>query len=115
MTTYTTKSHTPGPWIAPNAGVWTADGKMMIAELGSRKVTASRRKNLKAAGLAQVEHSLLTNDCRLIASAPDMLSALREVYAYIDAHAHGRSYPLNSLELAVMVRETIAKATGSQL
>jgi hypothetical protein len=44
-----------------------------------------------------------------------MLSALREVYAYIDAHAHGRSYPLNSLELAVMVRETIAKATGSQL
>lgn len=63
---------TPGPWVAPSAGVWTADGSMMVADLGGREVTKSRKR----AGRTDVRA-----DARLIAAAPELLEALRVVVA----------------------------------
>lgn len=58
--------YTKGPWIAPSAGIWTEDGKCLIATLGSRSVVASRRKYAKRYGESaqRVEMALIDADAR---------------------------------------------------
>lgn len=62
-------THTPGPWIAPSAGVWTEDG-IMIADCGSVDVISSLQK----AGRDPI-FDVMANT-RLIAAAPTMLRTL---------------------------------------
>lgn len=75
--------HTKGPWFAPSAGVWTADGMMMVASLGGPECVASRReyaqRNLgdKAGVSNKAEMDAMTADLALIAAAPMLLDLLK--------------------------------------
>ena len=79
------QKHTAGPWKAPSAGIWTADGCCMVAALGGREVTASRReyarRNLGDTETCnRAEMDTLRADLALIAAAPDLLSALQAIF-----------------------------------
>lgn len=71
--------HTPGPWTA----------RGFVVETTERKVA----------------YTILTEDARLIAAAPDLLAALEDVLDYADPN-----------ERAVdIARAIIAKAKGSEI
>lgn len=65
-------NHTPGPWTAPSAGVWTEDG-IMVASCGSAEIIRTMRK----AGRDPMRD--VTGNVHLIAAAPDMAEALRDI------------------------------------
>jgi hypothetical protein len=76
--------HTPGPWVAPSAGIWTKDGECMIAAMGGRDCVASRRKYARehmgdTEERNAAEMAMSRGDAQLIASAPDMLQALTKI------------------------------------
>ena len=75
---------TPGPWTAPSAGIWTADGECLIATLGSRECVASRRAYARkhygdGPNCTRAEMELLRADAALVAAAPELLAALKEL------------------------------------
>lgn len=81
--------HTPGPWWAPSAGIWTADGECMIASVGGRYCTASRRAYARkhygdGPHTTRAEMQLKAADLSLIAASPGLLSALREAVVEIE-------------------------------
>ncbi len=76
--------HTPGPWVAPSAGIWTKDGECMIAAMGGRDCVASRRRYARehmgdTEERNAAEMALCRGDAQLIAAAPDMLQSLTKI------------------------------------
>lgn len=57
---------------------------------------------------------VLIDDARLIAAAPDLLTALRYAAEMIEKHNDEPEYELDFIELAGMLRAAIAKAEGGQ-
>ena len=119
-----TAQHTPGPWIATSAGIWTATGECMIASLGGRECTASRRAYARkhlgdSENRNRAEMDACTADAALIAAAPDLLAALIEAKEVLES---ARQYFPSSIKnpdrfrllnvLANSVDPAIAKATG---
>ena len=72
------KHHTPGPWHAINYSAYAehpieiAAGPTLIADVTTTSIRKQGRANAK-----------------LIAAAPEMLSALQEIYATTPAHPSG--------------------------
>ena len=62
----------PGPWTAPSAGVYAADG-LLVCQLGDREVTAAYRKRGDGAG------SMNADTAQLIAAAWSMREALHRI------------------------------------
>lgn len=96
--------HTPGPWaVQPGARddrVWSNEG--FIADVWS-----------PSGDVASNSH--------LIAAAPEMLAALREVEEFLDDQAEAEYFtdraspvPNQAMRLLVEVREAIAKAEGAK-
>lgn len=81
--------HTPGPWKVINDSVWSVDAGICI---------------VRFAGGNLVEESL--ENARLIASAPDLLEALRMAMCYVSNEGSEEEYQ--------QARAAIAKATGEQ-
>lgn len=69
--------HSPGPWSAPSAGIYSAHG-VLIAETGSRDVTRSMRK---AGALAQgpVNGALIAAGPDLVMHVIALLRALSDI------------------------------------
>lgn len=84
-----TAKHTPGPWEIVDA----RDG-IAIIRATHLQITVDHRENF---GPAQP-------DAKLIAAAPELLDALREVLAYMP--------DTGSPELLKQIRAAIRKATG---
>lgn len=61
-----------GPWSAPSAAVYAADGQM-VCSLGNAGVVKAYRKRGDGDG------AMIMATARLIASAPDLLEALRTI------------------------------------
>lgn len=94
-------AHTPGPWNAVNndAGtaleIWDDDGQMIA--------------NVQPQDPPAVEHA----NARLIAAAPDLLAALRDILATSVARSDlGTIAPAPRLDTVVRARAAIAKAEG---
>lgn len=84
-------THTPGPWVAKNERVWNAEEVMYQAA-----------SNFDAINPSQT----LQANAKLIAAAPEMLQALRDMLAtYVDT-------TIPATFAATAAREAIAKATG---
>jgi hypothetical protein len=102
--------HTPGPWRVKNGGIVRTSN---IIEGNGKKVAVASMtasdgyKKLTELPLLHQEKNRkeIEANARLIASAPDLLSALRNCRDYFVNNNITGSY-LN------MVEETIAKATG---
>lgn len=62
----------PGPWSAPSAAVYAADGQM-VCSLGNADVVKAYRKRGDGNG------AMLMNTAHLIAATPVMLEALRTI------------------------------------
>ena len=103
---------TPGPWTAPNAGIWTADGECLIATLGNRECVASRRAYARkhygdGPTSTAAEMRLARADAALLAASPAMLQALQ---AIVDLGSdHGR---MNLPECMGLARAAIRAAEG---
>jgi hypothetical protein len=92
--------HTPGPWVVYDD---SNDGKTNRIEIAARGKT-----------VAWIYHSVPAEDlpnARLIAAAPDLLDALKNIVNLWDhhasAHGDGTIFPLH-----VAARAAIAKAEG---
>jgi len=96
--------HTPGPWQVNSnfaSQVCDCDGTSRgCAPIANMSGTPAERKA----------------NARLIAAAPDLLEALREVekhlQSYVDAIEYGGGAASKSSERLASVRAAIAKATG---
>jgi len=93
--------HTPGPWVVYDD---SNDGKTNRIEIAARGKTVAR-----------IYHSVPAEDlpnARLIAAAPDLLDALKNIVNLWDhhasAHGDGTIFPLH-----VAARTAIAKAEGT--
>lgn len=110
------QKHTPGPWSAPSAGIWTADGKCLIAELGSRAVVKSRRAYARKyygddATHNPAEMALSLADAKLIAAAPALLAACE---AIIEAGTQRRqNIPEHLCPGWTLVWEAVEQARGT--
>lgn len=108
--------HTPGPWMAYNA-------------IGSRTLTSWRVRSEcvnQPCGICKMDESLTGEqeiaNARLIAAAPDLLSALQELLRVADAYSdamreHGRGChelgsDADSNSASGIARAAIAKAIG---
>jgi hypothetical protein len=100
-------AHTPGPWSAPSAAIYAGPivGRVAqgpkIAELGTVQILKSRR----AAGLSD---ATIAADARLMAAAPAMLAALRQI-ATFDPEK------LSAAALGNIARAAIAQAQGEEV
>ncbi len=97
----TQTAHTPGPWLRNQYGhvyAMVPDAVFGMAAMGSREVC-----NMQ-------ENPNITADARLIAAAPEMLEALRELFD--DVHK-GRMVCKDNATL-VRLHAAIAKATGGK-
>ena len=82
--------HTPGPWTVDNQYIHGPDGIRFLAVAGD------------GAGQA---------NARLIASAPDLLASLEELFATDSIRA---TTSASSIAAIAIARAAIAKATGTQ-
>jgi hypothetical protein len=96
--------HTPGPWHAPSAGIWTADNRTMVASLGSREVVKSGRSTR----VNYVEEHLA--NARLIAAAPELIAALQLLVTLKDTKP--ADYEIRKPVAWQAARDAIFKATG---
>jgi hypothetical protein len=105
-----TTNHTPGPWYATDTAIIGNDGGTWVAEHPA--VKWQTLKSVTKSGDAIVAESIkqANANAHLIASAPDLLSALRFLLAdYIAIEGEtltGSSVPVD------MARAAIAKAEG---
>lgn len=98
-----TTKHTPGPWrVVPCGGISTAIQRAAPMPLG-------------AAVIATVSHSdgeTQAADARLIAAAPAMLEALREIVAEQDARTPPQGTIYRDTGGLLLARAAIAQAEG---
>ena len=80
--------HTPGPWIADGAQIFTSD------------------TNVAQANGYRIDRETVAANARLIAAAPELLEALQKIA--------GNTYDewTNGADAARIARAAIAKATG---
>jgi hypothetical protein len=105
-----TTNHTPGPWYVTDTAVIGNDGGTWIAEHPA--VKWQTLKSVTKAGDAIVEESIkqANANAHLIASAPDLLSALRFLLADYVA-INGEKLTKSSVPVK-MAQAAIAKAEG---
>ena len=96
MNIHTHTQHTPGPWLDSGH-----DGK--------RNVIVESKLGSVAAVWDTGDAMQMRANARLIASAPDLLAALEQVYAQLGGH---HSFDVSDLRLKV-VKTAIAKAKGT--
>lgn len=103
------QQHTPGPWIVND---WSSSGWSVRSKIGMP--IASKRWGNELTG-QEYRDEMIAN-AHLIAAAPDMLDALRHVYARLEIEESEN--PGGAYILAAM-RENIAnvirKATGKDI
>ena len=112
--TQATTKHTPGPWRAPLAGIYAPDGAM-VASVGSRDIIANQRKTLpRQRNVYEVDAN-----ARLIAAAPELLSALQAIKARLCGAwdhpvllARGELSTATEADVLGYANAAIAKATG---
>jgi len=119
MTMTKTPRHTPGPWMSPSAGIWTADKSCMIASCGGRDCVASRRAYARRVagdepGRTAAEISMMSADLDLIAASPDLLSACKALLsAGIEkGRADGTNIPAYLAQAWTAIHEAVEKAEG---
>lgn len=113
--------HTPGPWQAPT---WPACTNLQIGSddypfMHQVGFVDGQSAIAVAYGDGQCEAE---SNARLIAAAPELLEALRNLLAYADAYSdsmmvHGRGAEqlgngADAVSVSGMARAAIAKATG---
>ena len=101
--------HTPGPWKTGGCG---EDGWRMILGPKTRFYHAfgeSHTTSIADVSISDCESEDLAN-ARLIAAAPDMLSALRDAIKW----AESAPSPYREWPFIVSARAAIARATGNQ-
>lgn len=96
-----TTQHTPGPWrfTTDAIAIWNsaaAKKTLCIADMGSE-------------GSPDIDYAETLANARLIAAAPIMLLALKEMLRTNDASCVGEGCQISGIDLA---RAAIAKATG---
>jgi len=97
--------HTPGPWeCRPIAGDLSSPGYGIIS-FGSRQ-----HGRVGSVAVRPGENGIAEANARLIAAAPDMLEALKEIYGAIGG-ANGTDCFI-SCENEEIVRAALAKALG---
>ena len=89
-------AHTPGPWHATTM----ADGQTYVFRADGKCLT-------------QFSGSLTKPDARLIAAAPELLQALREIVR-IDDNVRPGDYNNALIQICGIARDAIATATGEQ-
>lgn len=104
----TVSCHTPGPWV-----LWRGDGYTEIrsTEGVPDHVATVWGTHPQDDNPEEEWHPIHRAAARLIAAAPDMLTALRDLLAYLDHH-HWGTVPEG--ETAERARAAIARATGGQ-
>jgi len=92
--------HTPGPWAVVDNGIWDVSvvGEATICHINNKGEWFPK----DGTQMGRSQNKMLA-DARLIAAAPDLLEALKEVYDWC--------YPTDSA-WAIKARAAIAKATG---
>ena len=94
-----TAAHTPGPWRIGDAGA---------AIFGPKTQSVSPPTVVSSMGKAGGDTTAARANARLIAAAPDMLAALRDLLAGMEQHGAEKWMP-HRMERA---RAAIAKAGG---
>lgn len=110
MTTMNEVKHTPGPWKVDDD---TAHGRMTLIfdQLGDLIADTAR-------GMRNVDLDSAASECeanaRLIAAAPALLEALKELWPFIEADCDGANADLDDPYQAAMAkaRAAIAQAEG---
>jgi len=93
--------HTPGPWVVSDDGLVTGrDGRVRFAGTPSIDIFDASEWPSELATEAQA-------NARLIAAAPDLLAALKELYG----HAYGAGIP-SMRQPMLNARAAIARAEG---
>ncbi len=115
----TNAKHTPGPWMqGPTANTWHKVYEGKKGEYGGRAICTLH--NIHANGARQRgDFETETANARLIASAPDLLAALKSAVSYLEANRpKGKIreifHQLNEYENGVLkpARAAIAQAEG---
>ena len=115
----TTTKHTPGPWMqGPTANTWHKVYEGKNGEYGGRAICTLN--NIHANGARQRgDFETETANARLIASAPDLLAALKSAVSYLEANRPKGKIreiftQLNEYENGVLkpARAAIAQAEG---
>jgi hypothetical protein len=107
----TTTQHTPGPW---NAGRQHTDtGNIDIAAQAIDSPVAIATCEEWGYG-GKVSRKEAAANARLIATAPELLNALRECAFSLESVAHLRRLERELLPIADKARALIAQATGQQ-
>ena len=106
---------TPGPWTAPSAGIWTADGECLVASLGDRDCVKSRRRYARkylgdCETSNQRERETRTADCLLIAAAPDLLEICERMLLRLDLEPVDAIFPGSAMREPL--RAVIRSAKG---
>jgi hypothetical protein len=106
METTTNATHTPGPWTVPHSDspYWHQ------ARKGEQPIPVSSEVGV----IADVRWQRRDHEAnaRLIAAAPDLLAALKEMYAlYADHAQYDDSEEQHEVKAIGQAREAIAKAT----
>lgn len=94
-----TNQHTPGPWIVKNGDVHAEQYGLLAA--------------VRYLGNSQSQKNEREFNARLIASAPDLLEALKTTLAMLELlNAPGTNDPIEAR--VYQARAAIAKATGQE-
>ena len=116
----TKQAHTPGPWIAaakPSSFVgWPVVGPMgrSIANVSYHKTPGTPFNEQAAEAEAQYRAECEAN-ARLIAAAPDLLEALRDMlWAFVDSEDAAEARSIQRTDAATLARAAITKATESE-
>lgn len=99
-------THTPGPWAVKSSDL--PGGYLYIISPSYRKETDAEHV---VCSLRRWRRPSPEDNARLIAAAPELLSALRELVSYDEGSSEQGSY---GYDLLARCRAAIAKATGRE-
>ena len=96
-------AHTPGPWKAePN---FRSSGWFVDQPTGARRIALVNERD------ASIERPECEANARLIAAAPELLEALKDVHRFLNEEPTARTLQ-QKMTIDAVVRAAIAKATG---
>ena len=93
-----------GPWTAPSAGIYAADG-LMVCSLGDRQCTKAYRQRGDTAG------SMMSDYATLIAAAPALLESLQ---AMLDLHIAHHNEPTHAAARKAITAATVRRLSPSE-